>query len=77
LSGSGRERHGIGTRLPVGRSQGTPDQGRQWAEIFGDPVAVAAMVDRLVHHAEVIVLKGDSYRLRSKRQEVLTGEKER
>ena len=35
-----------------------------WAEIFGDPVAVAAMVDRLVHHAEVIVLKGDSYRLK-------------
>jgi DNA replication protein DnaC len=48
-----------------------------WAEIFGDPVAVAAMVDRLVHHAEVIVLKGESYRLRGKRQEVLTGEKER
>jgi len=36
-----------------------------WAEIFGDPVAVAAMVDRLVHHAEVIVLKGESYRLRA------------
>jgi DNA replication protein DnaC len=35
------------------------------AEIFGDPVAVAAMVDRLVHHAEVIVLKGDDYRLRA------------
>lgn len=48
-----------------------------WAEIFGDPVAVAAMVDRLVHHAEVIVLKGDSYRLRGKREEVLTGHKER
>ena len=47
-----------------------------WAEIFGDPVAVAAMVDRLVHHAEVIVLKGESFRLRGKRQEVLTGEKE-
>lgn len=31
--------------------------------IFGDPVAVAAMVDRLVHHAEVLVLRGDSYRL--------------
>jgi hypothetical protein len=44
-----------------------------WAEIFGDPVAVAAMVDRLVHHAEVIVLKGDSYRLRGKGEEVLTG----
>jgi DNA replication protein DnaC len=48
-----------------------------WAEIFGDPVAVAAMVDRLVHHAEVIVMKGDSYRLRGKREEVLTGHKER
>ena len=48
-----------------------------WAEIFGDPIAVAAMVDRLVHHAEVIVLKGDSYRLRGKREEVLTGPKQR
>ncbi len=46
-------------------------------EIFGDPVAVAAMVDRLVHHAEVIVLKGESYRLRGRRTDVLTGEKER
>lgn len=27
-----------------------------WAKIFGDPVAVAAMVDRLVHHAEIAVL---------------------
>jgi DNA replication protein DnaC len=48
-----------------------------WTEIFGDPVAVAAMVDRLVHHAEVIVLKGESYRLRGRREEVLTGEKDR
>jgi DNA replication protein DnaC len=39
-----------------------------WAEIFGDAVAVAAMVDRLVDHAEVVVLKGDSYRLRGKRR---------
>jgi DNA replication protein DnaC len=37
-----------------------------WAEIFGDPVAVAAMVDRLVHHAEVIALKGESYRLKGR-----------
>src|SRR6266516_4638710 len=40
-----------------------------WAEIFGDPVAVAAMVDRLVHHAEVIVLKGESYRLKGRGKE--------
>ncbi|MCA1677996.1 MAG: IS21-like element helper ATPase IstB [Actinobacteria bacterium] len=45
-----------------------------WPEIFGDAVAVAAMVDRLVHHAEVIVLKGDSYRLKGKSKEVMGSE---
>src|ERR671925_989250 len=43
-----------------------------WAEIFGDAVAVAAMVDRLVHHAEIVSLKGDSYRLKDRRKEVDT-----
>ncbi|CAN5815351.1 ATP-binding protein [soil metagenome] len=45
-----------------------------WAEIFGDAVAVAAMVDRLVHHSEVLVLKGDSYRLKGKNREVIAAE---
>jgi DNA replication protein DnaC len=35
-------------------------------EIFGDDVVAAAMIDRLVHHAEILNLKGDSYRLRGK-----------
>ena len=38
-----------------------------WGEIFGDDVVAAAMIDRLVHHAEILALKGDSYRLRDKR----------
>jgi len=42
-----------------------------WAEIFGDPVAVSALVDRLVHHAEIIVLKGESYRLKGRVKEVM------
>lgn len=29
--------------------------------IFGDQVVVAAMIDRIGHHAEVITLKGSSY----------------
>jgi DNA replication protein DnaC len=37
----------------------------RWGEVFGDVVA-AAMIDRLVHHAEVIALKGDSYRLKDR-----------
>jgi DNA replication protein DnaC len=35
-------------------------------EIFGDDVVAAAMIDRLVHHAEIVALKGDSYRLRDR-----------
>ncbi len=38
----------------------------RWGEVFGDPVVAAAMIDRLVHHAEVISLKGDSYRLKDR-----------
>jgi DNA replication protein DnaC len=37
-----------------------------WGEIFGDEMTAVAMIDRLVHHAEILSLKGDSYRLRDK-----------
>ena len=37
---------------------------------LGDAVAGAAMVDRLVHHVEVIVLQGDRYRLNHRTKEV-------
>jgi len=45
----------------------TPDKpfGR-WGEVFGDATVAAAMIDRLVHHAEAVSLKGDSYRLRDR-----------
>ena len=38
----------------------------RWGEVFGDDVVAAATIDRLVHHAEVISLKGDSYRLKNR-----------
>ena len=34
--------------------------------MFGDQVVAAAMIDRIVHHADVIALKGASYRMRNK-----------
>ena len=37
-----------------------------WGEIFGDDIVAAAMIDRLVHHAEILALKGDSYRLQGR-----------
>jgi DNA replication protein DnaC len=38
----------------------------RWGEIFGDDTVAAAMIDRLVHHADIIALKGDSYRLKNR-----------
>jgi DNA replication protein DnaC len=37
-----------------------------WGEIFGDEITAAAMIDRLVHHAEILALKGHSYRLKDR-----------
>jgi len=38
----------------------------RWGETFGDDIVAAAMIDRLVHHADVVALKGDSYRLKNR-----------
>ncbi len=41
----------------------------QWDETFADNTALtAAMLDRILHHAHVIQIKGDSYRLKDKRK---------
>ena len=37
-----------------------------WGAVFGDQAVAAAMIDRVVHHADVIALKGASYRLRDR-----------
>lgn len=48
----------------------------RWGETFGDDIVASAMIDRLVHHAEVMTLTGDSYRT-SGRRELLTQEERR
>lgn len=36
----------------------------EWGDIFGDQVVAAALLDRLLHHAQVVQIEGSSYRLR-------------
>ena len=36
-----------------------------WGTVFGDQIVAAAMIDRIVHHADVLTLKGASYRLKN------------
>jgi len=41
----------------------------QWDQTFaGDQALTAALLDRLLHHAHVITIKGESYRLKDKRK---------
>lgn len=40
----------------------------QWGEIFPDPVLTTALLDRLLHHATTINIRGESFRLRHRRQ---------
>jgi DNA replication protein DnaC len=48
----------VTSNLPFGR----------WGETFSDDVVAAAMIDRLVHHAEVLTLTGGSFHARQRRE---------
>lgn len=43
----------------------------QWGEVLGDAMVAAALIDRLVHHATMVTLKGKSYRLRERGMDVV------
>ena len=45
-----------------------------WGELFGDQVLATAILDRLLHHATTLNIKGESYRLREKRKAGLLGQ---
>ena len=36
----------------------------RWSDVFGDPSLTTALLDRLTHHAHVLVFQGESYRFR-------------
>jgi len=44
-----------------------------WGEIFNDQVLATAVLDRLLHHATTLNIKGESYRLKEKRRAGLLG----
>ena len=44
-----------------------------WGNIFGDPTGTTAILDRLLHHSEIVQITGDSYRLLEKRREGILG----
>jgi DNA replication protein DnaC len=39
-----------------------------WGELLGDEILATALLDRLLHHAEVIPINGRSYRMKDRRE---------
>ena len=47
----------------------------EWPDIFGDPLLASAGLDRLAHRAEIVIIRGDSFRAKDRKRlekEVLT-----
>ena len=39
-----------------------------WAEMMGDSVMTTALLDRLLHHARIFNLEGESYRIKDQKK---------
>lgn len=48
-----------------------------WPTIFPNATCATALIDRIVHHAEIIAIEGDSYRRREAEQDKAAGAKKR
>lgn len=42
----------------------------EWGQVYGDEVLATAILDRLLHHCEVIAINGPSYRLKNRLQAI-------
>jgi DNA replication protein DnaC len=40
----------------------------EWSEVFPNAACVVSIVDRLVHHSEIMVIEGESYRMREAKE---------
>lgn len=43
----------------------------EWAEVFNNDLLASAALDRLTHHSHTLTLRGDSFRQRNRKKEVL------
>lgn len=49
----------------------------EWNEVFPNAACVVTLIDRLVHHAEIVQIDGDSYRLKEAKENAARKAKER
>lgn len=58
---AGSTKDEVAGRFPRNEHVRAPDR---WGQVFGEATIASAMIDRIVHHADVIALKGASYRIK-------------
>jgi DNA replication protein DnaC len=49
----------------------------EWKDVFPNAACVASLIDRLVHNAEIVLLEGESYRLKEARERAESRAQER
>ena len=49
----------------------------EWSEVFPNASCVVAMIDRLVHHAEILSIKGESYRRKEAQEQAAAKSRKR
>jgi DNA replication protein DnaC len=45
----------------------------QWGHVFGDEMIASAVLDRVLHHSHVLIIQGDSFRLKQKKRAGILG----
>ena len=43
----------------------------EWNEVFPNAACVVSLIDRLVHHSEIIAIEGDSYRMKEAHEQAI------
>lgn len=49
----------------------------EWNEVFSSATCVVTLVDRLIHHAEIVQIEGESYRLKEAKEQAACKAKDR
>ena len=50
---------------------------KEWNEVFPNATCIVTLLDRLLHHADVTVIEGESYRVRESEQETAARRKKK
>lgn len=66
--------HLVSTRYETGSIMLTTNRpAGEWGIILGDVIVASAVLDRFLHHCEVLTIRGESYRLREAKREGILG----